>query len=370
MFRRRKVVQDETVARYMRSFFRNGVILGWPTPEAVATSYGEFIWHRLQDGADGRGPRAPHRSRFSVNLSAPGDSALTFTQLTKRVSLVSDTLLLTHDKAGPFRQLGFLGGDSTTAVATPLGTQFPASTYDPDGPSTRYGMYCPDLAALGQWILDFKPLLKAGLAWYVPTYSILRTGGVLKGATHTEDRDFRAAVDFLVADGRAVDGSGADPIKSQFVRPILEIDLPFIEGVDARTFSKVTIGEFGAYSAFRDYLRRSLLEMDDSLNAVQSEREMIKLGLEIKDQIRAVRADMRATRRKRVLDASGAVVGSSGAMLVAVYGPALAAVVTAIGAGSVWTMLHAAAQSSPRVLGEDAWYYVWVLAKRSNTHTI
>ncbi len=90
-------------------------------------------------------------------------------------------------------------------------------------------MYCPDLAALGQWILDFKPLLKAGLAWYVPTYSILRTGGVLKGATHTEDRDFRAAVDFLVADGRAVDGSGADPIKSQFVRPILEIDLPFIE---------------------------------------------------------------------------------------------------------------------------------------------
>jgi hypothetical protein len=178
-------------------------------------------------------------------------------------------------------------------------------------------------------------------------------------------------VDLLIHDGRAVDSSGAEPVKSQLVREILRMDLPFIEGVDAPTFSKITIGEFNAFSAFRDFLRQSLLDMDESQNAVQSERAIVKLGLQIKDQIRSVRAEMRTARRKNLLAATGATVGSVGAVLVAVYGPALAAVVTALGAGSGgWGMLHSVAEKNPRAVREDKWYYVWVLAKKSEAHIV
>src|SRR5207249_2979719 len=53
---------------------------------------------------------------------------------------------------------------------------------DDAGPSgqveRRYGMYCPSLVELGRWILDAEPLLKAGLAWYLPSYSTSRSSTV------------------------------------------------------------------------------------------------------------------------------------------------------------------------------------------------
>jgi hypothetical protein len=99
---------------------------------------------------------------------------------------------------------------------------------------------------------------------------------------------------------------------------------------------------------------------------VQSQRELVKLGLHIKDQVRAVRADMHSARRKGAVAASGALIGSVGATLVAVYGPALQAAIAVIGAGGgLWGVLHAAAENSTRALREDKWYFVWVLTKNS-----
>ncbi len=369
MFRGRRVVQDETVAGYMRTFFRDAAF--GPSkrdhPSSLARSYGRHLWRELRRDQypSLRRTSAPFRSRFNISLATSGAGAVGFEQLTKRVSLVSDTLLLSHGHSGPFHELG------ETSVSTPtIDVYSPSVLVDaPDGPTQRYGMYCPDLGELGRWIHSFTPLLKAGLAWYVPTYSMTYGDGYFSTKNDVEpiaSLDWLTIIDFLVEDGRAVDASGEQPIKSQLVRPILEIDLPFVEGVDARTFSKVTIDEFASYSAFRDFLRRRLLDMDDSLNAVQSEREIVKVGLDIKDQIRAAGAEMAKAKRKRALAASGAVVGSVGASLVAVYGPALAAVVAALGAGSgVWGMLNAAADTTPRAIREDTWYYVWVLQKKS-----
>lgn len=90
----------------------------------------------------------------------------------------------------------------------------------------------------------------------------------------------------------------AQLLGAQFVRPVLRIDLPFIEVVNLRDFSKITTEEFASYSAFRDFLRQSFLEMDMSLNAVQSDRELLKLGLQIKDHVRSVRSEMETARRK------------------------------------------------------------------------
>ena len=81
-----------------------------------------------------------------------------------------------------------------------------------------------------------------------------------------------------------------------------------------------------------------------------------------------MRVEMGKARRKRAVAATGAVVGSVGTVLVAVYGPALASVIAAIGtSGGVWAAINTMSEHSTRPLREDKWYYVWVLAKQSTT---
>ena len=97
---------------------------------------------------------------------------------------------------------------------------------------STFGMRCPSLTDLGAWLISAKPLLQAGLIWYLPSYSAVTHevlgGEPVKRPLLTPER--LAAVDFLIRDGRAVDVSGDRFTKSWLVRSILEIDLPFIEG--------------------------------------------------------------------------------------------------------------------------------------------
>jgi hypothetical protein len=337
------------------------------------------------------------RSRFHIGLSTAVGDRREFEFLTKRATLVSDTLLLSHDWSGPFHPLSdrWLRVDArnsplhNTGLITLNGLYSAAESgsfrYTLAEPfladllrravgrrkGVWYGMHCPDLEGLGQWLLDTEPLLKAGLAWYLPSYSThaYRLDRKSGHKEHVGEPEQVSAIDYLIRDGRAVDASGAEPIKSQLVRPVLSVDLPFLDGVGLREFSKITVEEFASYSAFRDFLRMSFLEMDEAVNDVQSDRELVKLGLRIKDQVRAARVEMLKARRKRAMAVTGAVVGSVGAVLVAVYGPALAAAVAAIGAGTggVWGIVNATADNSTRVLREDKWYYVWALARKTGT---
>jgi hypothetical protein len=177
-------------------------------------------------------------------------------------------------------------------------------------------------------------------------------------------------IDYLIRDGRAIDVSGGHPVMGRLVRPTLEVDLPFVGGVGLREFSKITTGEFASYDAFRDFLRGRLLAADQGVNAVTPDAELIKIGLEIKDGIRSVAAQMAQARRSRAVGATGAIVGTVGAILVAVYGQTLAEAVAIAGAsGGIWQIIQAAAENSPRVLRDDKWYYVWLLseAKRSGS---
>jgi hypothetical protein len=368
VFRRRPVVQNEVVARQMREFFRT---LDESRPERVARSYGGFLWDHANNNLVGAPENA--RSRFHIGLSAGAED---FEQLTKRAALVSDTLLLCHDWTGEYHGVGessrkaqeyaapkYTIAGSDYAVAEWLGER--KREQDARQTARVYGMHCPDLAELGRWLLGARGLLEAGLVWYLPSFSVVSHLEGEHGKPYLQNygtAERVKAVDFLVRDGRAIDTSDVRPVKSRIVHPLLEIDLPFIDGVGIGDFSKITIEEFASYSAFRDFLRLSFLEMDET----RSDHEVVKLGLQIKDQIRSARAEMERVRRKRSVAATGAVVGLVGAVLVAVYGPALAAAVAAIGAGGMWTTMNALAENSPRTLRENEWHYVWVLARKSH----
>lgn len=365
MFGRRDHSQNAGVTREMRQFFSGVRRSRYHSAEQVAVEYGKFLWKRSRSVTLVE-DKSRTRSRFYLGLQV-GDDRHGFEDVTKRAALISDTLLLAHDPTATIHFLGQHGvARDTSGMGGAAQVNFGLGQHlaQQNNRATRYGMHCPDLDALGQWLLDAQPLLEAGLAWYLPTYStaFVETSGGVPNQLSAAER--ARAVDYLIEDGRAIDASGADPIKSQLIRPILSIDLPFIDGVDLREFSRITVGEFNSYSAFRDYLRLKLLDLDPALNAVDSERQLLRVALDIKEQIHASRAEMEQAKHKRFLTASGAAVGTVGAVLVAVYGPALESAVATVGtSGGIWAMISALADNSTRRLREDKWHYAWTLSR-------
>ncbi|EID52380.1 hypothetical protein [Saccharomonospora xinjiangensis] len=386
MFGRRQPVQNDAVAKRMRRFFRSGNVHRL-SPEQVAMEYGRTLWSRRKAAvADERKLKT---ERFTVAL-ATGDTGDEFDTITKRATLISDTLLLSHTDSGQFHRLG-LQHDLTVsrfserdrhdlfdATCNADGVLFDYGRNAAELSSTVkvtekwYGMYCPDLADLGTWIVNAEPLLKAGLAWYLPCYATGYASGTVRpehqlGMRHLTSHRRYPGVDYLIKDRVAVDASGANPLKSRLVRPVLTVDLPFVDGVGLRDFSDITTQEFTSYVAFRDFLRTTFNDLDDALDAVQSERELVRHGLQIKEEIRAVQSEMMKVRRRRAVAISGATIGSVGAVLVAVYGPAMEVAVAAVGAsGGLWGIIHAATENSVRTLRANKWYYVWVLARQHN----
>lgn len=379
-------VQNEVVSQRMMEFFWSLTAKHRADPESVALIYGRVLWHHAERSLVGAENLS--RSRHWVGLST-GNSKESLERLTKRTVLIADTLLLSHDWSGGFHQLGPQSVKATNWTGRELGRvarlQHRAWTHrlainqiqhewatKLNNKAENYGLHCPNLTDLGTWLLDAENLLKSGLAWYLPSYSI-STQHTVNGASQepvNEPQQVKA-IDYLIKDGRAVDASGAEPIKSQLIRPVLSIDLPFIEGVSLQDFSKITTDEYDSFSAFRDFLRERFLDMDEAMNAVQSQRELDKLSLQIKNQARSARSELGKVRRKKSVATAGAVLGSTSATLVAVYGPALQAALAVLGAtGGVWGLIHAATENSSRALREDKWYYVWALAQKNPTRVL
>ncbi|MER5987639.1 hypothetical protein [Streptomyces sp. NPDC001787] len=305
-------------------------------------------------------------SPYYVGLSSELGS---FTHVTRRVVLVTDTMLLSdhgvgavhelgvHEQSSTHRVMGGDVGDLTTTVRT-----------------WHYGMVTKDPVELGQWLLDAEPLLRSGLVWYGPVFMEGSTGveSDLRSST-TEPGPLPSlsdrSIDFVVEHGRAVDLSRTKPLASRVVRPILEIDLPFIDGLSVSDFAQVTSEEFDSYTQYRDFMRSRLLELDDALEAVDSQVALERIALTIRDELRAATAEINKAARSRALIRSGAVLGSTSAVLAAVRPEALQGALAtsatiAAGATGLWPTIQAFADIKPK-RAHGKWHYVWVLQKKT-----
>ncbi|MEU1711138.1 hypothetical protein ABZ478_38700 [Streptomyces sp. NPDC005706] len=164
-----------------------------------------------------------------------------------------------------------------------------------------------------------------------------------------------------------MDLSTAKPVASRVVRPILEIDLPFLDGLSLSDLARVTSEEFDSYRQYRTFMRSRLLELDDALEAVDSQVAVERVALAIQDELNAATAEMHSATRTRAL--SQAVLGTTTAVLTAVQPEALqgtlaiSATITA-GVGSLWPAIEAFADTKPR-RKPGKWHYVWVLQKKA-----
>jgi hypothetical protein len=336
--------------------------------QEVALKYGRTLnsyYERLLSA------KAVSTSPYYVGLSSEMGS---FTHVTKRVALVADTMLLSEHGIGAVHELGerVRQGISHGGV---IDSRSPAATTS--FRTWRYGMVTKDLVELGQWLLDAEPLLRSGLVWYGPVFTTGSAG--LWAATDMDvivdtpagplpsSRD--RSIDFVVEHGRAVDLSRAKPLASRVVRPILEIDLPFINGLSLSDFARVTSEEFDSYRLYRDFMRSRLLELDDALEAVDSQVALERVALAIRDELNVAMAEMSRAARSRALSRCGAVLVTTSAVLAAVRPEALQGVLNAnatmaAAAAGVWPTIQAFADSKlKRTHGK--WYYVWVLQKKA-----
>ncbi|MEU2269801.1 hypothetical protein ABZ568_26055 [Streptomyces olindensis] len=351
----------------MNEFYDSLTELERASVQDVALKYGrriESCYGRLLN------EKAASTSPYYVGLSSEMGS---FTHVTKRVVLVTDTMLLSDHGVGAVHELGMrseahrggLGGAEALGEAS---MQFTAFL------EYRYGMVTKDLAELGRWLLDAEPLLRSGLVWYGPVFVNGNAGG-----GSSLGRDFTPAgelpsfqdrsIDYVVRHGRAVDLSRTKPLASRVVRPILEIDLPFIDGLGLSDFAKVTSEEFDSYSQYRDFMRSRLLELDDALEAVDSQVALERVALSIRDEMNAATAEMSNAARSQALSRSGAVLGTTSAILAAVRPEALQGALAtsatlAAGATGLWPTIQAFADSrTKRTQGK--WHYVWVLQRKA-----
>ncbi|MFJ4895042.1 hypothetical protein ACIP5U_34400 [Streptomyces sp. NPDC088788] len=366
----------------MRKFFSHLHVTGETQGETCATIYARFMWNeRSGELADAK---RLTRSRYYVGLGIDDSH---FDDVTKRSVMISDTLLLSHATSQTFHFVGSYGysdnsvrnstiydgdGPGATAMHGHPGASFPLRKAD-DIPATHsretsYGFHCPDLESLGQWLISAKPLLKSGLAWYLPNYSTrTQSLNIRESEIHYGNPRHVEAVDYLLRDGRAVEMSGVEPTTGDHVREILRIDLPFLEGVSLRDFSDITLNEFASYSSFRNFLRSQFIELDLSMNDVQSQRAVHKISLQIADEIHSMESQIRKVKRTRAVSVAGGALGTVTASLVAVYGPSLGQAVTALGlggAGGIWGIISSIAQNETRRV--DKWYYVWALSRRAH----
>ncbi|MFG2218060.1 hypothetical protein ACGFN1_24830 [Streptomyces sp. NPDC048685] len=347
------------MARQMRKIYNRIPPGSRNDPVAVAKSYAE---HLFEPGGFRRteilGERRLINKSFNIGLQ---DEIGNFEQLTKRAVLVSDTLLLSHGPHAPYCHVGVKSQtDDTTDFDTGRPQQGTTRT-------DHYGIHCPDMTALGTWLLEAEPIIRAGLAWYLPSYT---ASTEYTGASRRSYPPSRVSAVDYIRGGRLIDPSESRPVKDRLVRPVLEIDLPFIDGVTMGDFSKITIDEFDSYKGFRGFLRTSFLSMGDALNSEQSQIELTKLRLEIEDQVSAMESDLRTVKRKRALGAVSATVASTAALLIAVEGSVMERVLTTLElttAGTFWGAIRDRVENGPRVIENGKWYYVWVLSRKANS---
>ncbi|MGW8779792.1 hypothetical protein ACWGNM_17270 [Streptomyces sp. NPDC055796] len=334
----------------------------------VALKYGRTVnsYHERLLSA-----KAASNRPYYVGLSSDMGS---FAHVSKRVVLVADTVLLSEHGVGAVHELGLREQTYTWPEPNANGADLP----DLDETRTwRYGMVTEDLAKLGQRLLEAEPLLRNGSVWYLPVYvegSRGRHGsslGLLGQPTPAgplpsfSDR----SIDFVVEHGRAVDLARAKPLASRVVRPILEIDLPFIDGLSLSDFAQVTSEEFDSYRQFRDFMRSQLLELDDALEAVDSQIALERVALSIRDELNAATAEMSSAARSGALSRCGALLGTTSAVLAAVRPEALQGALAtsatiAAGATGLWPTIQAFADVKPKRT-HGKWHYVWVLQKKA-----
>jgi hypothetical protein len=184
-----------------------------------------------------------------------------------------------------------------------------------------------DIADLGRLLLDVEPLIRTGKVLYIPdVYARLEaTVSLAKlrvGDPQTGLNSPKTAFDLMLKGGRLTQLASDMSLGPRLAIPLMRLQVPVLDDVSLRDYSKIVVEESEAYAGFSDYLRSRLLDLDGEDNEVNLTRDAAKLGLELRAGLRESRAELERLTRRNAVQATGATVAFFAATLVAVAGPA------------------------------------------------
>lgn len=335
-------------AKTMTEFFRN-------VDQSVATSPLELVKAFAKYFVDGDrqvSVKLPSDKIYNISIVA-SETSLSF--LTKRVPLVADTTVLTHFRGQPHLFYDYVDSPASWG----------ANKID-----TKCYIRCPDLNELGKWLIDCKPLLEQGEVFYFPDILMSQyTENRYDDTGNTDEKEHSIAhlCDLIIENRKITDIINGAILKSKLVRPIISLDIPYIENVNMCEFSKITLDEHFSLERFRNFLRHKFLDLKKAESGESFDAEMEKIGIELSEGVRQLGSDFSAMKRKSAFQATGGLIASVTAILVAVDGAVFDNLSKIIGSGGGLFILGKALEDhidKKKRLQESPYYYLWLLSKR------
>lgn len=282
-----------------------------------------------------------NNTKHTISVAA-NNTSLSF--LTKRLSLLSDNVIITHK--------------SDNSIFIALG-----ETNDREDYWSRISLVCPNEIYLGKWLLNCENLLLQGAISYYPKYRYTGCSWLSNRWDYTKSS---ISVDAIVSSRDIVEIENKNLVKSKLIRPIIRIEIPYIDNVDIKTFSKITLDEKSYIEPFRNHLKLNLLSIKDHEHGEFFDVELEKLGIEIRDGVRMLDDDLKALRRKRSFEVTGAVIAMTTATLIAVHGTAFETVSKVLGSGGgIFLLSRIIAENDFKktALENSPYYYLWLFSK-------
>lgn len=337
----------------------------------------DYVWAFIDHGM----PRfleadEASRSTFDVAVLTDGEA---LDSLTKRTSLIADRLVLAHSTSGnrialPVRTQRRPAGDLSdwyrkqrVSVRVPITSSSHSKTTAP-----------PGVVRLATYLQGIMPFILTEQLTYFPNLDVqeydyddspdsLGWGRMGMGDPVNDERaTLRHFTDFVVAGRRILQDESASLVRRRLVTPILELNLPIIEGTSLRDFCDLATGEAEAFRRAQNHLREQLL-LFDVTDEDSRDLNVATLDLRLRDAVDDLSSQTRALVRRNSVRAAGGVFATAAATLVAISGEDLANIVSIVGlSGGAWSVITAAEQYAEdrQRLRQNPWYFFWLLDKQ------
>lgn len=339
---------NNKLAQTMQTFFKNVDKEILTDPTKLANAYANhFISNELNKYPTFN---LPSDNINNVNIISTGTS-LDF--MTRRVPLIANTTVISHygEKPHPIRVID-LSPDRRDYSA-----------------NVMCSLNCPSIQELGMWLAKCKPLFESGEIFYFPDIRFLDIGITGSGGTSRENEvSLKPLHDVIIKNKKLVGLMNSKKIKPRLVRPILEIDLPFIDDVDLGTFAKITADEREAADRFRDFLRLKFLDLQQNEGSEHYETNITKIGVEIRDGVRRLNSDLNILKKKRAFQVTGAAIAATTALLITINSAEFKFISELLGtSGGLLAVTKAFGDHTlerKKIAEDSPYYYLWLLSKK------
>ncbi|MEM7124972.1 MAG: hypothetical protein AAF702_01510 [Chloroflexota bacterium] len=308
------------------------------------------------------------------NISIASDQS-SFEYLTKRLPIISDTGILSHNTNN---FIDFHSERDHRSGRSDMDPGLRGLITD-----TSFYLDCSSLGSIGKWLVDCQDLLKSGNLIYIPRFKReINKFANYHRRPNKREFDKRMAeryksshsldpiIDAIIKERGIVDLRTKNHVKSNYIRHILSLEIPVIDNVSLKDFSSITADEKSQFDIFRVFLRQKLSEIDSNQSSEHREKNLEQIKLDLLKGVKSISSDIKGLRTKTAIDASGAIIISVTATLIAINSAVLETWQEVLGAGGGFYLLLKALQENIQkrneLLNQD-YYYLWLLDKKGSS---